>query len=65
MIPKEPGTATTDKDFPQYPGENALSHAAKLYQEKVEARFASIWPVRMRVRVRREGEGEGETRVRD
>ena len=42
MIPKEPGTATSDKDFPQYPGEDALSHAAKLYQEKVEARFASI-----------------------
>ena len=42
MIPKEPSDTTRAVDFPQYPGEEVLSHAAALYKEKAEARFASL-----------------------
>ena len=42
MIPKEPSDAARPSDFPQYPGEEVLSHAGTLYREKAEARFASL-----------------------
>ena len=42
MIPKEPSDAARSGDFPQFPGEEVYSHAAALYQEKAEARLASL-----------------------
>ena len=42
MIPKEPSDAARSGGFPQFPGEEVYSHAAALYQEKAEARLASL-----------------------
>ena len=33
-------TLSTSQDFPQYPGDDVHAHAAKQYQEAVEARRA-------------------------
>ena len=33
-------TLSTSQDFPQYPGDDVHAHAAKQYQEAVEARWA-------------------------
>ena len=42
MIPKEPNDATRASGFPQFPGEEVYSHAAAQFQEKAEARLASL-----------------------
>ena len=42
MIPKEPSDATRSGGFPQFPGEEVLSHAAALFLEKAEARLATV-----------------------
>ena len=42
MIPKEPSDATRASGFPQFPGEEVYSHAAAQFQEKAEARLASL-----------------------
>ena len=42
MIPNEPSDATRASGFPQFPGEEVLSHAAALFLEKAEARLASL-----------------------
>ena len=42
MIPNEPNDATRASGFPQFPGEEVLSHAAALFLEKAEARLASL-----------------------
>ena len=42
MIPNEPKDATRSSGFPQFPGEEVLSHAAALFLEKAEARLASL-----------------------
>ena len=41
MIPNESSDAKARQDYPQFPGEEFLSHTAAVYQEQMEARFAS------------------------
>ena len=42
MIPNEPNDAKRASGFPQFPGEEVYSHAAAQFQEKAEARLASL-----------------------
>ena len=41
MIPNESSDSKSTHDFPQFPGEEFMSHAATQYKEQAEARFAS------------------------
>ena len=53
MIPKEPSDATRSGGFPQFPGEEVLSHAAALFLEKAEAPIPSAQALRGTLEIRK------------